>query len=106
MLQSEQFVPLNELERHLFARLVPEDHYLRQLLRVIDFERFRPLLTPHYAAREGGLPWIRCSCSSSICWASTTAGPIANCCARPRSTWPIGCFWTWAATPCCRITRR
>jgi len=53
MLQTEIFVPLNDFERQLFSRLVPEDHFLRQLGRVIDFERFRPLLAEHYAPREG-----------------------------------------------------
>lgn len=53
MLQTESFVPLNDFERQLFARLVPEDHFLRRLERVIDFERFRPSLAKHYAAREG-----------------------------------------------------
>lgn len=53
MLQSECFVPLNDFERQLFTRLVPEDHYLRQLERVVDFERFRPTLSQFYAPREG-----------------------------------------------------
>lgn len=53
MLQTESFVPLNDFERQLFVRLVPEDHFLRQLERVIDFERFRPTLAEYYAPREG-----------------------------------------------------
>jgi transposase len=53
MLQCEVFVPLNDVERQLFTRLVPEDHFLRQLERLVDFERFRPLLAEHYAPRAG-----------------------------------------------------
>lgn len=53
MLQTEVFVPLNDFERQLFARLVPEDHFLLQLQRAIDFERFRPTLAKHYSPREG-----------------------------------------------------
>jgi len=53
MLQSEEYVPLNEFERQLFLRLVPEDHLLRQIERVVDFERFRPILAAHYSASEG-----------------------------------------------------
>src|SRR5947209_20559262 len=53
MLPTEVFVPLNEVERDLFTQLVPEDHFLRQLERVVDFERFRPTLAPHYAAGAG-----------------------------------------------------
>jgi transposase len=53
MLQDEIFVPLNEFERQLYTRLVPHDHFLRQLERVIDFERFRPILAKHYSLREG-----------------------------------------------------
>jgi len=53
MLQSEVYVPLNEIERQLFTRLVPESHFLRQLERHVDFERFRPTLAQHYAPRAG-----------------------------------------------------
>jgi transposase len=53
MLQAEIFVPLNEFERQLFIRLVPQDHFLLRLERVIDFEQFRPTLAEYYAPREG-----------------------------------------------------
>ena len=53
MLQIENFVPLPEFERQLFTRLVPETHFLRQLLRTIDFERFRPTLAKYYASHVG-----------------------------------------------------
>jgi transposase len=53
MLQTENFVPLNDFERQLFTRLVPVDHFLRRLAQVVDFERFRPTLEKHYAPRAG-----------------------------------------------------
>src|SRR6266436_2017456 len=53
MLQSEIYLPLSDLERHLFTRMVPETHELRQLDRLVDFERFRPTLAKHYSPREG-----------------------------------------------------
>jgi transposase len=53
MLQSEVYVPLSDLERHLFTTVVPEAHHLRQLDRLVDFERFRPTLAKHYSPREG-----------------------------------------------------
>src|SRR4029450_8395617 len=56
MLQSEQFVPLNGFERQLFTRLVPPQHFLRRLESVVDFERFRPILTRYYCSDEGRPP--------------------------------------------------
>jgi transposase len=53
MLQAENFAPLNDFERQFFVRLVPDDHFLLRLERVIDFERFRPTLAEYYAPREG-----------------------------------------------------
>ncbi len=53
MLHGDSYVPLSDLERHLFRRLVPADHFLRRLPDVIDFERFRPLLAEHYCPGEG-----------------------------------------------------
>lgn len=53
MLSSEIYVPLNDLERQLFTRMVPESHALRQLDRVVDFERFRPTLAKFYSPRAG-----------------------------------------------------
>jgi transposase len=53
MLQTEVLVPLTDFERQLFTRLVPPDHFLRQLACVVDFERFRPTLAQYYCAREG-----------------------------------------------------
>jgi transposase len=56
MLQTGLFVPLNDFERQLFARVVPQDHFLRRLDHVIDFERFRPTLAEHYCLGEGRPP--------------------------------------------------
>jgi transposase len=53
MLQTEQFAPLSDFERQLFTRLVPQEHFLRQLERLVDFERFRPILAEHYAPCAG-----------------------------------------------------
>ena len=53
MLQIEVLVPLNSLERQLFTRLVPLDHFLRQLERIVDFERFRATLAQYYCPGEG-----------------------------------------------------
>jgi transposase len=53
MLQSETFVPLSDFERQLFTKLVPEDHFLRQLEPLIDFARFRPSLLEHYCPDFG-----------------------------------------------------
>lgn len=46
MMQSEILVPLSDWERQLFTKLVPENHFLRQLEPLIDFEQFRPALDP------------------------------------------------------------
>jgi transposase len=53
MLQVESSVPLSDFERQLFARLVPQEHFLRRLQGVIDFERFRPILVQCYSPLEG-----------------------------------------------------
>src|SRR5260370_6968747 len=53
MLHGDSYVPLSDLERQLFARLVPPDHFLRRLPGVIDFERFRPALAEHYCPGAG-----------------------------------------------------
>lgn len=56
MLQSEELVPLSDFERQLFTKLVPQDHFLRQLEPLIDFERFRPSLLEHYCPDRGRPP--------------------------------------------------
>lgn len=56
MLPSDIYVPLNDLERQLFTRMVPESHDWRRLERVVDFERFRPTLAKYYSPRTGRPP--------------------------------------------------
>jgi transposase len=50
---SDALVLLGDVERRWFESLVPEDHFLRQLLRVVDFESFRPVLTSAYSPDQG-----------------------------------------------------
>src|SRR5579859_477361 len=56
MLQPENLVPLSDAERQLFTQLVPEDHYLRRLAEIVDFERFRPVLAAVYCPDDGRPP--------------------------------------------------
>lgn len=51
--QIESFVPLDEVERRIFDRMVPVDDPLRRLGLAVDFERFRPILEQYYAPRQG-----------------------------------------------------
>ena len=51
--QTESFVPLNEVERRIFDRMVPVDDRFRRLEQAVDFERFRPILAASYAATFG-----------------------------------------------------
>lgn len=56
MLQVESLVPLSDVERQLFSQLVPEDHFLRRLVQVVDFERFRTVLALVYCQNDGRPP--------------------------------------------------
>jgi transposase len=56
MLQRGSLVPLTEVEQQLFSQLVPEDHFLRRLARIVDFERFRPQLASAYCSTDGRPP--------------------------------------------------
>jgi transposase len=53
MLTLEQAPPLPEFDSQVFEIGVPEDHYLRQVAKRIDFERFRPRLAEAYSLRMG-----------------------------------------------------
>ena len=44
---------LSAQDQQVFDALVPADHYLRQMLTVVDFERFRSLMAPCYHATDG-----------------------------------------------------
>ncbi len=48
-----QYTPPTEQDREVFDALVPAGHYLRQAARVIDFDRFRPLMASCYSPRWG-----------------------------------------------------
>lgn len=56
MLQLENLVPLSDAERQLFTQLTPEDHFLRRLVQIVDFERFRPVLAEAYCPDDGRPP--------------------------------------------------
>jgi transposase len=45
--------PLPELDRQVFDLIVPQNHYLRQVLAQIDFERFRSRLADAYSLGMG-----------------------------------------------------
>ena len=53
MLKTEELVPLDDVERQLYRELVPEDHFLRRLAALIDFERFRDELAAGYSPDQG-----------------------------------------------------
>jgi transposase len=48
MLTADFLIPLGDDERRLFEEVVPEDHFLRRLPQVVDFEQFRPPLEAAY----------------------------------------------------------
>jgi len=56
VLQPDNLVPLSDAERQLFTQLVPEDHFLRRLVQIVDFERFRPVLAAVYCPDDGRPP--------------------------------------------------
>lgn len=45
--------PLSEFDRQVYEMVVPEDHYLRQVARQVDFERFRQRLAEAYCMEMG-----------------------------------------------------
>ena len=49
MLKIQQTTPLTELDHLVFSRIVPQDHYLRQVVSHVDFECFRPPLDEAYS---------------------------------------------------------
>jgi len=53
MLKSDYYVEPTELDRMIFEKLVPADHFLRQVKAVLDFERFRPLVADCYSPSLG-----------------------------------------------------
>jgi hypothetical protein len=53
MLKASYYTPPSDLDQLVFAKLVPADHYLRQVKTLIDFERYRPELAHGYSPNEG-----------------------------------------------------
>jgi transposase len=49
----QQLPSLSDFDRQVFALVVPQDHYLRQVAAKIDFERFRPRLAEAYSLGMG-----------------------------------------------------
>jgi hypothetical protein len=46
LLSQPMYVAADERDQEIFQATVREDHYLRRVKAVIDFERFRSLLAP------------------------------------------------------------
>ena len=53
MLPPASYQPADEFDGEIFDRLVPADHYLRQVLAVVDFERCRQELVSCYSPDQG-----------------------------------------------------
>ena len=56
MFHAESLVPLTEVERQFYDDLVPQDHFLRRLAQVVDFDRLRPVLAAAYSSQFGRPP--------------------------------------------------
>jgi len=50
---APRYLEPDEIDLLVFEAIVPQDHYLRQVLRVINFERCRELLTSCYCQNMG-----------------------------------------------------
>jgi transposase len=48
-----KYSPPDERDKEIFQATVLEGHYLRKVKEVIDFERFRPILTDAYCLDQG-----------------------------------------------------
>lgn len=53
MLAAEYTGSINAVERTIFLRMVPHDHFLLRLMTLVDFHRFRAILQPHYHCELG-----------------------------------------------------
>ncbi len=53
MLPPADYLPPTALDQHIFDTLVPQDHYLRRLVAVVDFERCREELASCYSPDQG-----------------------------------------------------
>jgi transposase len=53
MLKPSYYTEPSEIDQLVFEKLVPADHYLRQVKAVLDFERLRELVKDCYSPRMG-----------------------------------------------------
>jgi transposase len=53
MLKSSYYIEPTEMDKMVFEKLIPRDHYLRQVKSVIDFERFREKVRECYSPDMG-----------------------------------------------------
>jgi transposase len=53
MLKPNYYTEPTELDTLVFEKLVPQDHYLRQLKQIIDFEPLRDKVRDCYSAEMG-----------------------------------------------------
>jgi transposase len=51
-----ELLPMSDEERSLYESVVPEEHFLRRLLKGINFQSFQPLLASGYSNRGWGRP--------------------------------------------------
>jgi len=69
---------LPEFDRQVFETVVPTGHYLRQVAKQIDFERFRPRLADAYSLGMGRPAIDPVRCSKSCSYASITSCPTVR----------------------------
>jgi transposase len=53
MLKPPVYLPLTDLDRHIFDTTVPHDHYLRRVLQAVSFQRCRTLMAAAYDPDRG-----------------------------------------------------
>src|SRR5579871_4136197 len=53
MLRASYVPQLSEQDQAIFKQLVPQEHYLRQVKAVVDFERYRAAMAVCYSPSEG-----------------------------------------------------
>lgn len=53
LLSEPTYLPPDERDQEIFEATVPEDHYLRRVKDLVDFERFRPILAEAYCNDQG-----------------------------------------------------
>ena len=53
LLPQPTYLPADERDEEIFQATVPQDHYLRRVKQVIDFERLRPIVADSYCNDQG-----------------------------------------------------